>query len=298
MGIADEYLSAAIARARVVIAEVNDRVPNVRSRRRLQPEEIDVIVRTSAPLAEVMSRPPTDTEVAVAKRVAELIPNGATLQMGLGTLPMAVISELGAHADLGIHSGQIGDAVARLAEAGVITGSQKSTDRGFIVTGILMGSRPLFDFADDNPVVQLCSTDYTHDPVVLASQTRFAAIQTALEVDLSGQVNAETIGDEYIGGVGGAIDFLRGAHRSAGGLPIVALSSTAGSRSRIVAHLSGPVTAARSDAGIFVTEHGVADVRGLTLRQRRERLLAIADPSHREAIGKASASASHREWEC
>src|SRR5690606_34878605 len=189
--------------------------------------------------------------------------------------------------DLGGHSGLIRDAVADLMEAGVITNARKSLDRGRSVGGMLMGTRRLFSFAHRNPAVQLRETGYTHDLSVLAAQDRLVAINSAVEVDLSGQISAELVAGDYVGAVGGAVDFLRGAARSKGGLPIVALPSTAGSTSRIVPALSGPVSTARADAGLVVTEYGVADLRGQPLRSRYERMLAIAHPDHRRALEEA-----------
>jgi acetyl-CoA hydrolase len=184
----------------------------------------------------------------------------------------------------------ISDAIVPLAEAGVITGARKSVDPGLIVTGFLLGTRALFEYAAASPAVQLRDTRYTHDPAVLAAQHQLVAINTATEVDLTGQVNTETAGGRYVGAVGGAADFLRGAARSAGGVPIVALPSTAGPVSRIVARLTGPVSVPRSDAGVIVTEHGVADLRGRTLRERQDAMLAIADPGHRPALEAALAA--------
>jgi acetyl-CoA hydrolase len=183
----------------------------------------------------------------------------------------------------------ITDAVAELIEAGVVTGARKSVDRGRVVTGFLMGSQPLLTLAATDRAITLRDTRYTHDPAVLAAQHRLVAINSATEVDLTGQANAETAAGRYVGGVGGAVDFARGAALSRGGIPILALPSTAvspsGERvSRIVTRLGGPATLGRADAGVIVTEYGVADLRGLPLAQRRERMLAIAHPDHRQAL--------------
>ncbi|WP_433379652.1 acetyl-CoA hydrolase/transferase family protein [Streptosporangium sp. CA-115845] len=286
LGMADDYLSAAIDRARVVIAEVNDQVPWTHGARTLAAADLDVIVFTSRPPAEIVKSVPGDAEERVAEHVAGLIEDGATLQLGLGALPEAIAARLAGRRDLGVHSGQIGDAVADLMEAGVITGARKTVGRGRTVTGTLMGTSRLFRYAHGNPAIELRDTRHTHDPEVLAAQERLVAINSALEVDLSGQINAEVARGSYVGAVGGAIDFLRGAARSRGGLPIVALTSTARSASRIVANLSGPVSTSRADAGIIVTEYGVADLRGLSLDERRARMLAIAHPDHRPALEK------------
>lgn len=286
LALADDYVSAAIATARVVIAEVNDQAPRT-SGRRLSEDELDVVVRTSRPPAELAPRTPGEVTRRIAANVAGLIEDGATLQFGIGALPEAVLAELTGRRHLGVHSGLMNDAAADLMASGVITNARKSLDRGRAVAGLLMGTRRLFDFADRNPDVVLRETGYTHDPEVLAAQDRLVAINSALEVDLSGQVNAEVAGTDYVGAVGGAADFLRGAARSRGGVPVVALPATAGATSRIVASLSGPVSTARSDAGFVVTEYGVADLRGQPLRVRQERLLAIAHPGHRQALDEA-----------
>ena len=205
-------------------------------------------------------------------------------------MPSAVARRLHGHRDLGVHSGMITDAVAELIEAGVITGARKTVDRGLVVTGMLMGTRKLIDLAAADRRVQLRDTRYTHDPAVLAAQYRLVAINSATEVDLTGQVNSETAAGRYVGAVGGSTDFLQGAARSPQGVPVIALPSTAGAASRIVPRLSGPASQARADAGVIVTEYGIADLRGLTLAQRAERMLAIAHPEHRAALETAAAA--------
>lgn len=291
LGLADEYLSALVDRARVVIAEVDDQVPRTAGGRTLTDRDLDVLVPTSRPPTEFTVPAPSTVDRRVARRVAGLIEDGSTLQLGVGRLPRAILAELGGHRDLGIHSGLIDDGVAELVEAGVVTGANKTLDRGRVVTGMVMGTRRLFDFVDANPRVAVRETGHTHDPAVLAGQDRFVAINSALEVDLAGQINAEAVDGTYLGAVGGAVDFLRGARASRGGLPIVALPSTAGGGSRIVSRLRGPVSTARSDVGLVVTEHGVADLRGQPLSRRRELLLSIADPGHAEELARTA----HRE---
>ncbi len=284
LGLGADYAATLIGRARTVIAEVNDQVPDVGCDRRLSRDEIDVLVHVSRPPAEYPEPAGRGVEDAIAAHVAGLIPDGATLQLGIGAIPSAIASRLRDHRDLGIHSGVATDAIAELIEAGVVTGARKSLDAGLVVTGFLMGTRRLMARAAADPSIQLRDTSYTHDPAVLAAQHRFVALNSAIEVDLTGAVNCETAAGRYVGAVGGATDFLRAAARSAGGVPIVALPSTAGRASRIVAGLSGPASQARADAGVIVTEYGVADLRGLTLAQRRQRMLAIAHPDHVEAL--------------
>ncbi|TWG91674.1 acetyl-CoA hydrolase [Nocardioides sp. J9] len=288
LGLGDDYFSAAIDTARVVIAEVNDQVPFTPGARTLTADQITASIRVSRTPGQLPTPTVGDDTVAVARRVAELVPDGATLQFGIGALPEAVLAELFDHRDLGIHSGIINDTAMRLVVAGVANGARKTLDRGVAVAGLFGGTTELFRWADRNPGVALRPTTYTHDPEVLAASHRLVAINAAIEVDLTGQVNAEVAGRRYVGAVGGAVDFLRGAGQSAGGVPIVALPSTARSRSgpvqRIVSRLSGPVSTPRSEGIVVVTEHGVADLRGLPLNQRVERMIAIADPSHRAEL--------------
>jgi acetyl-CoA hydrolase len=271
MGLAEEYLPAAIDAARVVIAEVNDQLPDVPSTRRLRPDELDVIVHTSRAPLDLSPEPPTDIARRIGRHVAELVDDGATLQVGLGKLADAVVGALHDHRDLGVHSGVVGDAVAELIECGAVTNRHKAVDRGVSVAGLLLGSSRLWKVADRNPAFVLRPTTYTHAATILEQFDRFVAVNAAIEVDLTGQINAEVARGQYVGAVGGAGEFLRAAARSRNGLPIVVAPA-----SRIVAELSGPVSTARVDAGIIVTEHGVADLRGRTLDERREQLLAVA----------------------
>jgi acyl-CoA hydrolase len=288
LGLGADYLAPLVGTARTVIAEVNDQVPDIRGDRRLSRGEIDVLVHTSRPPAEHPAQPVGATGAAIAGHVAGLVPDGATLQVGIGTLPAAVVRHLRGHRDLGVHSGMITDGIAELIEAGVVTGARKSTDRGLVVTGLLLGAKALIARAAVDKSIRLRDTRYTHDHAVLAAQHALVAVNSAVEVDLTGQANVEVAAGRYVGGIGGAADFLRGAARSEGGLPVLALPSTAGAASRIVARLSGPAGLSRADAGLIVTEYGVADLRGLSLARRRERMIAIAHPDHREALESAA----------
>jgi acetyl-CoA hydrolase len=284
LGLADDYFTEAIATARVVLAEVNDQVPFTYGALTVGAEDITASVAVSEPPAEMATPAFAETARGVARMVASLVEDGATLQFGVGGLPSAVLAALHGHRDLGIHSGIVNDAALDLIEAGVATGARKTLDPGVAIGGLLGGSRRLFAFAHRNPGLQLRPTRYTHSPRVLAESHQLAAINTALEVDLTGQVNAEAIGGRYVGAVGGAVDFLRGARLSKGGLPIVALPSVARGQSRIVRQLHGPVSTPRSEPVVVVTEHGAADLRGLTLEQRAERMIAIADPAYRREL--------------
>jgi acyl-CoA hydrolase len=280
LGLAEEYLSAALDVARVVIAEVSPNVPRIHGARTLAADDIDVLVRTDRSPVELVAPEPGPTDRALARQVATVVPDGAVLQVGIGSFPGAVLAELGEHNDLGIHSGLFADGMVDLVERGVVTNRTKLRDRGMSVAGVVMGSSRLFGWLHDNPAVALRDTAYTHGIEVLGAIPRFTAVNTAIEVDLTGQVNGEVAGGRYVGAIGGALDFLRGAARSDGGVPIIALPSAVRGRSTIVESLSGPVTVGRADVGIVVTEHGAADLRGLGPAERRERLLAIASPDH------------------
>lgn len=285
MGQVREYMPAAMAQARALIAEVHPDVPWTHGGPYLKAEDFALLIDSSAPLPSVGQQAPGEVEQRIAAHVAGLVEDGATLQLGVGKVPEAILSALHGHRDLGLHSGAVGDGVAALAKAGVLTNARKSMDRGIAIGGILMGSDVVRRWAHQNPQLELRETKYTHDPSVLEASHKLAAINSAIEVDLTGQINAEVAGGRYLGAVGGAVDFLRGAARSHGGLPIVALpAATSKGTSRIVAQLSGPVSTARSDAGLVVTEYGVADLRGQTLSQRVRRMLEIAAPEHRAAL--------------
>ena len=284
LGLANDLLIAALEAARVVIAEVNPKVPWTHGARTLLAEDIDLLVEARHAPLESAPAARSEQHLAIAQRVADLIEDGVTLQLGLGGVPDAVLPLLTGRRDLGLHSGVIGDGVVDLAESGALTNARKSIDAGVGIAGVLMGSQRLYRHAHRNPALQLRGSDYTHGADVLRRIDRFVAINSAIEVDLSGQVNAEVAAGEYVGAVGGSPDFIRAAQASRGGMSIIALPATAGARSRIVSSLSGPVTTPRCDAGIFVTEYGVADLRGLGLAARRRRMLDIAAPEHRAAL--------------
>jgi len=291
LSVACEYLAPAIRTARVIIAEINRQAPFTAGPHALSENDIDYCLHTDRTLPQPPATKIGATELAVARHVASLIEDGATLQYGIGTLPEAILAQLGDRRDLGIHSGTIGDQVAALSETGVITNARKAIDRGVTIGGVMMGSRRIFDFAHNNSRVELRGVDYTHSATVLAEIDNLVAINSAIEVDLTGQINAEVAGGVYLGAVGGAVDFLRAAAQSRRGLPIVALPSRAARRDdgtasagRIVARLNGPVSTARSDAGVIVTEHGIADLRGLSLGERVRKMIAIAHPEDRERL--------------
>lgn len=290
MGMCRDYIVSALASARTVIAEVDDTLPWTYGGPYLHEDQIDLLVKTTDRQAAPPPHVASAEEAAIARHVAGLVPDGACLQTGIGILPDVVLAALTHHRDLGMHTGNIGDGTVLLAEAGALTNGRKTIDAGITVGSMVQGGERLRRFLHRNASLEMRPVEYTHAAATLAQLERFVAINGAIEVDLTGQINSEVAGGQYVGAVGGALDFVRGASASPGGMPIIVLPSTARGRSRIVHALSGPVTVPRSDACVIVTEHGVADLRGLTLKQRVVRMLAIADPAHREALERAVAT--------
>jgi acetyl-CoA hydrolase len=284
LGLAREYLVEAVNHARVIIVEVHPDVPWTYGGPYLLESDIDLLVHSDQSFVDAPGAAPGPVESSIGQHVASLVEDGMTLQTGIGAIPDAVLSQLHGKRDLGVHSGSIGDGVAMLCEAGVVTNARKTIDSGITMGGVIMGSERVRRWAHRNRALEMRGTDYTHNPAVLGRIERFAAINSAVEVDLTGQINAEMVAGTYVGAVGGVADFLRAAHASRGGVPIVALPSTAGTHSRIVSRLSGPVTVPRSDGCVIVTEHGIADLRGLSLAQRIPRMIAIAHPEHRARL--------------
>ena len=258
MGLAADYLLPAIDTARALAAEVNDQVPWTHGDRVLRKEDFSLMVQSSRPPATLPAPKRTGREEAIGTHAAACVPEGATLEFGIGALPDAVCAFLKGHRRLAVHSGTVGDGVVKLG-----------VER--IACAMLIGSRRLFDFARENAALRLRSSEYTHNAKVLSGIERFAAINSAVEVDLGGQVNSEVANGNYVGAVGGAPDFARAASQSPGGVSIIVIPS-----SRIVERLNGPVTVGRSDAGFIVTEKGAADLRGCSLRERQIRLQKIA----------------------
>lgn len=282
LGLAADWLGAAMDAARIVIAEVNDRVPYTRGDVLVRPDEIDVVVHSSRDPVQLAPAEASGTDRQIAERVAALVPDGATLQLGVGSVAPVVAEGLWAKHDIGLHCGVIGDWFVALDQSGAVTNRYKGIDTSCAVTASLAGGADLYTYVHDNPRLELRPVSYTHDPRVLSALHDLVAVNSAIEVDITGQVNAETVGGIHIGAVGGQVDFVRAAMIS--GRSIIALASTAkgGSISRIVPRLSdGVVTTPRSDADLVVTEHGVADLRGVTLPERSRRLIAVADPSFR-----------------
>ncbi|WP_407169169.1 acetyl-CoA hydrolase/transferase family protein [Bradyrhizobium sp. ORS 111] len=296
-GLINDYVQAAVAKARVVIAEVNEQVPFTHCDALLPASRIDLAIKVSHPPVEVKPAAIGDIDRAIAKHAAEYIGDGSVLQIGIGAVPDAVLQLVSDRRDLGIHSGMIGDGLLDLVEAGVITNARKMFDAGISITGALIGSRRLYDFAHRNPAVGMRASGYTHADAVLTAIPRFVTINSALEVDLTGQVNAEQVGSSYVGGTGGQVDYVRGGSRSPGGRSIIALPATAGNKgSRIVPTLGGPVTTGRSEVDIIITEFGAAELKGQTLVERARRLMAIAHPDYREGLAQAAHAIAKRGY--
>jgi acetyl-CoA hydrolase len=290
-GIGIEALGEAMAGARLVIAQLNDRMPWTEGDTVIEPGLIDIIVPASHPLIEYRTPALSPIEEAIAANVARLVPNRATIELGYGAIPEAVTRALGRKQGLGVHSGAAGDGVMRLMQAGVVDNRHKEIDPGVTVAMMLMGSPELYAFAERNPRLHIRSPRYTHDALVLGQFRRFVAINSALDVDLYGQCNAETAAGRLIGLTGGQVDFVRAANRAPEGRSVIALQSTNRdrSKSRIVARLpDGIVTTARADADCVVTEHGIAELRGRTLAERAEALIAVADPAFRAELRRES----------
>lgn len=265
LGLSAEYLVPALEVARTVIGEVNDRVPWTHSDRLLKQSDFAALMETSREPVALPYGAPAEADLAIARHALPYIPEGATIETGLGALPDAVLRLLGDRKSLRIHSGSVGDGVVELMQKGVV---------GEVDGGTLMGTKKLFEHARQNPRLRLRSIEYTHHPRVLGGIERFVAINSAIEVDYTGQVNAEVAKGSYLGAVGGALDFIRAANHSPDGVSLMLLPS-----SRIVEKLQGPVATPRSEAGVIVTERGAADLRGLTLREREAALRHLSGSS-------------------
>jgi 4-hydroxybutyrate CoA-transferase len=274
--------------AKFVIAQVNDQMPRTYGDSFLHVSKFSAFVESSRPLCEMPREEPNELQRAIAKNVASLIEDGATLQMGIGGIPSAVLPHLMDRRDLGIHSELVGDNVIPLIEAGIITGAKKTVLPRKIVLGFVLGTRTMFDYVDDNPMFEFRPTAFCNDPALIARNDKMVAINSALQIDLTGQVCSDSIGNRFYSGIGGQVDFLRGASRSRGGKPIIAISSTAKNDtvSRIVPMLNpgAGVVTSRGLVRYVVTEYGVAYLHGKTIRQRAEALISIAHPKFRNEL--------------
>lgn len=296
LGVSVEATRAAVLKAKLVIAQINSRMPRVHGDGLIHISKINHFVESDCDIPEHASPPPGEVEEKIGKYCADLIEDGSTLQMGIGGIPNAVLKFLGGRRDLGIHTEMFSDGVIELVESGVITGLNKRVHPGKLVSTFVMGTKKLYDFVDDNPEVVLLDVAYVNDTAVIRRNPNVVAINSAIEIDLTGQVCADSIGGRIYSGVGGQMDFIRGASLSPGGKPIIALPSvTAKGVSRIVPFLkegAGVVTT-RAHVHYVVTEYGVASLQGKTLRERAKRLIEIAHPDHREGLEKQACERFH-----
>jgi acyl-CoA hydrolase len=286
LGIGVDYAADAIASTPVLIAEINQRMPPTRGSVRIPLERFAAVVETDRPLLEIPDHSGGDIEQAIAHNVANLVGDGDTIQMGVGAIPAAVMTQLAGHRHLGLHSGMISHGVLDLIDKGVIDGSRKEIDRGVAVTGAALGSTVLYEGIVEAPI-EFRPASYTHAPAVLSKLSSFVAINSAIEVDLTGQVGAEIREGVHVGSIGGQADFSKAASLT-GARSIIALRSTWRGESTIKAELDGgTVTTARAEVDFVVTEHGAAELRGCDIDTRARRLIAVAAPEHREGLARS-----------
>jgi acyl-CoA hydrolase/GNAT superfamily N-acetyltransferase len=288
LGIAVDILAAAVESARLVIAQVNPRMPRTRGDSLIPRESVDLLVDGEAPLLELKGRPADAVSREIGRHCALLIEDGATLQMGIGGIPDAVLGALEEKNDLGVHTEMFSDGLLPLVESGVVNGRRKSLHKGKVVASFCMGTRALYEAVDDDWRYEFRPSDYVNDPFVVAQNERMTAVNSALQVDLTGQVCSDSIGTRFYSGFGGQVDFIRGAARAKGGKAILALPSTArdGSVSRIAPTLSAGagVVTSRADVDYVVTEWGIASLKGRTVRERALALIAVAHPRFRSEL--------------
>jgi 4-hydroxybutyrate CoA-transferase len=297
LGTSVDAAKAAVESARLVIAQVNRQMPRTLGDSFVHLNQIDFAVEVDEPLVVHQVESASDTERRIGEYVADLVPDGATLQLGIGGIPNAALAAMHRKNDLGVHTEMFSDGLLDLVEAGVVTGGAKTIHVGKIVTTFLMGSQRLYDWVHDNPMIEMHPVNYTNDTAIIRRNARMTAINSAIQVDLTGQVCADSIGTRVYSGVGGQMDFVRGAALSPGGKAIIALPSTAkgGAVSRIVAMLTAGagVTTTRAHVQYVVTEHGVAYLHGKSIRERAEALIDIADPRFRDTLREEARAAQY-----
>ncbi|MBI5021859.1 MAG: acetyl-CoA hydrolase/transferase family protein [Ignavibacteriales bacterium] len=279
---------AAAESAKIVIAQVNENMPRTLGDSFIHISRIHKIVELSRELPELPRKPPSAVELQIGKHIASLVEDGGTLQLGIGGIPDAVLQSLMDKKDLGIHTEMVSDGIVKLIESGIITNSKKTLHPGKIIATFIFGSKQLYSFVDNNPLFEVHPCDYTNDPFIVAKNEKMVAINSAIEVDITGQVCSDSIGTKIYSGFGGQLDFIRGAAYSKGGKPIIALPSTTkkDTVSRIVPKLksgAGVVTT-RADVHYVVTEYGIAELHGRNIRQRAKALIDIAHPKFREEL--------------
>lgn len=297
LGVSVDITRAALDAADLVLAEVNTQMPRTHGDSFVHIDRLAKLIPVDSPLHEHRPEPLDEIDLAIGRHIASVVPNGATLQMGIGKIPDATLAALDKHEDLGIHTEMFSDGVKGLVEKGVVTCRKKTLLPGKIVTSFIIGSRDLYHWVDDNPLIEMRSSSFTNDPFVIAQHDRMIAINAALAVDLTGQVAADTLMGRFFSGIGGQVDFIRGAARSRGGKPIIAMRSTAknGAVSRIVPafEAGAGVVTSRGDVHYIATEYGIVDLWGKNIRQRALALIEIAHPDHR---GDLLAAAKQRKY--
>jgi acyl-CoA hydrolase len=288
LGVTSDYIWSALSAAPTVYAEVNTNVPKIPGDTVIPFDRLDAIVESDRPLPDYPRAAPSATEQIIGKRVAEFIGDGSCVQIGVGKLGDAVLSAVTDRRDLGVHAGMVGETILEMMRDGVVTNSRKPVDTGLTVAGSILGGAEAVALAARTPGLRLRSVDYTHDSAVITSIDDFISVNSAIEVDLLGQVNAEVAGGRYLGGIGGSVDYLRPAVRARGGRSVIALPATArGGQSRIVPAVQR-ITVARSDVDVIVTEYGAADLRAVSEGERAMRLIEVAAPEHREGLRTAA----------
>jgi acetyl-CoA hydrolase len=291
LGITSDYAWHAVQAARVVLAEINDNVPVIAGDTRVHVSRLAYSVRTSRPLPEYQRASPSDLELSIARNVARYIRDGSCLQIGIGRLGEAILQLVADRRDLGVHAGMVGDTILEMMRDGVITNTRKGSDRGLAVAGSVLGSSGAVALAAREPSLRIVSIAQTHDAARIEALPDFVCVNSALEVDLLGQVNTETAGGRYVGAIGGAVDFLRAAVRAPGGRSVVALpTATSRGRPRVVPRVER-VSALGSDVDVIATEFGVAEIRGQSSAERARLIIEIAAPEQREALRVAAAKA-------
>ncbi|WP_420316370.1 acetyl-CoA hydrolase/transferase family protein [Ekhidna sp.] len=291
LGISVDASKAAVDVAKKVIAQINPKMPRTHGDGLLHISKFDAFIEEEQDIPEIPPHDLSEVEKQIGKHVAGIIEDGATLQMGIGAIPDAVLRYLDGHKDLGVHTEMFSDGILPLVDKGVITNKYKTSHPGVIVSGFLLGSRKLYDFVDDNPGVRMLDIQYVNDTAVIRKLPKMTSINSAIEIDITGQVCADSIGTRIYSGVGGQMDFIRGAALSKGGKPIIALPSiTAKNASKIVPILkpgAGVVTT-RAHVHYVATEHGIVDLYGKTLRERARLMIDIAHPAHQESLDRAA----------
>lgn len=291
LGVSVDATKAAVDTAKIIIAQINPRMPRTHGDGLIHISRFSRYMEIESELPEHPAHELTEVEKKIGLHVAGLIEDGATLQMGIGAIPDAVLSCLGNHKDLGVHTEMFSDGVIPLIESGVINNKFKTKHKDYLVSGFMIGTRKLYDFADDNPMIRMLDIQYVNDTAVIRRMPKMTSINSAIEVDLTGQVCADSIGTMMYSGVGGQMDFIRGASLSPGGKPIIALPSTTGKGESKIVPLLKPgagVVTTRAHVHYVVTEFGVADLYGKNLKERAQALIGVAHPNHREELSRAA----------